>query len=247
MFENFAKVCSILGLSISDLCRNVPEEKIFDSATSNTPEVLSNSGESSPPATMDIDDFDSFDLSQELADILATFTPPASTEAQSQARQADAKLADVSIAAPKVNTVESAGQVKRQTKNSDSEKRSNHRHPLHWRVAIINKGSTNKDIYHGRTHDLSMLGMSILLDRNVTFTAEVVVLLEIPPMQLGQKKTIVEIQCSTTYTLLDSVHSQFRLGMKYISFKGDGQRILSDILSTRHILKETPGLFSELK
>ena len=120
------------------------------------------------------------------------------------------------------------------------DRRKHYRHPVHWRVAIVNKNSVNKDIYHGRTHNVSISGVSILTDHNIFFTTEVVILLAIPPMHQGQKETILEIQCSPTHTVLDADYGQFRLGMKFTHFKEGGKRILSDVLSKRHIPKQGP-------
>jgi hypothetical protein len=170
----------------------MPDKKITDSAT---------------------DGSDTFDLSQDIADILSSFSTPKSSGARSQAKQPQG--------------------------GGDLGKRAYFRHPVRWRVAIVNKSGGKNDIYHGRTYDVSMSGISILLERNMLFTSEVVVLLAIPPIHQGLKETIVEIECNLTHSVLDSVHSQFRLGMKYIQFKGDGKRILSDVLSKRHIPKST--------
>ncbi len=119
------------------------------------------------------------------------------------------------------------------------DRRKHYRHHVHWRVAIVNKNSGKNEIYHGRTHNVSTSGVSILADHNIFFTTEVVILLAIPPMHQGMKETILEIQCSPTHSVLDSEHGQFRLGMKFSHFKDDGKRILSDILSKRVIPKQT--------
>ena len=161
------------------------------------------------------DGSDAFDLSQDIADILASFSPKKTTEAPNQSRL--------------------------NHESGSSGKRAHYRHPVRWRVAIVNKSSGAHEIYHGRTFDVSLSGISILLERNVLFTSEVVVLLAIPPMHQGQKETLVEIQSSLTHSVLDSVHNQFRLGMRFIQFKGEGQRILSDVLSKRHIPKQEPN------
>lgn len=124
--------------------------------------------------------------------------------------------------------------------SGDLGRRAHFRHPVRWRVAIVIKSAGTHQIYHGRTYDVSMSGMSVLLERNILFTSKVVVLLAIPPMHPGQKETIVEIQSSMMHTVLDPVHNQFRLGMKFIHFKGDGQKILSGILSKRHIPRHEP-------
>ncbi len=155
---------------------------------------------------------DTFDLSQDINDILSSFSHQESKVATNQTRQP--------------------------IECKDLDHRTRFRHPVHWRVAIVNKSSGGNEIFHGRTNDLSMSGISILLDHNISFTSEVVVLLAIPPMHHGLKETIVEIECSLAHSVLDSVHGQFRFGMKFHYFKGDGKRILSDVLSKRHIPKQ---------
>jgi hypothetical protein len=63
--------------------------------------------------------------------------------------------------------------------------------------------------------------------------SEVVLLLAIPPLHAGQKETIVEIQCSMVYTVLDNEQSRFRIGLHFLHFKGDGKKIIANILSKR--------------
>ena len=126
-----------------------------------------------------------------------------------------------------------------------AEHRKHYRHPIHWRIALVHKNGDKNDIYHGRTHDLSLWGASLLVDHNIFMMSEVVLLLAIPPLHMGQKETILEIQCRMVYTVLDSEHSQFRIGIRFLSFKGDGKRILSDILSKRVIPKAEPKNYRE--
>jgi hypothetical protein len=118
-----------------------------------------------------------------------------------------------------------------------TEHRRHYRHPIHWRIAIVHKNGDKHDIYHGRTHNLSVWGANILVDHNIFMMSEVVMLLAIPPLHPGQKETIIEIQCRMVYTVLASVQSQFRIGISFLYFKEDGKRILSDILSKRVIPK----------
>ena len=191
--------------------------------------------EAALPATTDIEEFDVFDLSRELADLLALCPPTEPTEEPSSASKSKESIDNASILIDEI-----IDQKKPTSIDGDFVKRESYRHLLHWQVAIVNKRSDKHEIYHGRTHDLSLNGVNILLERNISFTSEVVLLLSIPPMHPGQKKTILEIDASTKYTLLDSVHNQFRLAMGFIHFKGDGKRILSEILSKRHIPTEEP-------
>lgn len=154
---------------------------------------------------------DSYGFSEDIADLLASISlPPESSSSQNQ-----------------------TGQMYR---GENSSRRRHHRHVVSWRVAIINKKSEKNEIYHGRTQNVSLSGVSILVDHNVYFTSEVVILLAIPPIHQGLKESIVEIQCSGTYTVLDSAHGQFRVGMKFDQYKGEGKKILADVLSKKPVL-----------
>lgn len=115
--------------------------------------------------------------------------------------------------------------------------RKRYRYPIHWRIALVHKNGEKNDIYHGRTHDLSAWGASILVDQNIFVMSEVVMLLGIPPLHAGLKETIVEIQCRMVYTVLDSEQSRFRIGIRFLRFKGDGKHTLTNVLSKRAILK----------
>jgi len=111
--------------------------------------------------------------------------------------------------------------------------RKHYRHPIHWRIALIHKKNDKNETFHGVTHNLSVSGASILVDRNIFVKAEVVILLAIPPLHVGQRETILEIQSTMAYTVLDSEESRFRIGLHFLHFKGEGKRILHDILSKR--------------
>ncbi len=118
------------------------------------------------------------------------------------------------------------------------------RHPVHWRTAIVHKNVEKNDIFHGRTNDLSINGASVFLHHNI-FRPDVVMLLAVPPLNTGQKETIIEIHCHMVYTVLDSGQGQFRVGLHFLSFKGDGKNILTKILSKRAIPIKEDSLSSE--
>ena len=111
--------------------------------------------------------------------------------------------------------------------------RKHTRHLCHWRMAIIHKNKDKNDIFHGRTNDLSVDGASVFIHHNVFKVEEVVMLLAVPPLNVGQKETIIEIQCRMAYTILDSEQSMFRIGLQFQGFKGDGKDMLAKILGNR--------------
>jgi hypothetical protein len=114
--------------------------------------------------------------------------------------------------------------------------RKGNRHPLHWRIALVYDNGGKNEIYHGRTHDISVTGASIYVDHNI-FLTEVVMLLAVPPLHIGKKETIIEIKCRMIYTVLDGEQRRFRIGIRFLHFKADGKKILTDILSKRVIPK----------
>lgn len=137
------------------------------------------------------------------------------------------------------------GQLTRPRGAGGSEKRKHCRHPIHWRIAVVHKNGGKNDIYHGQTNDLSMWGASILVDHNIFVMSDVVLLLAIPPYHMGQRETIVEIQCRMVYTVLDSEHGRFRIGLRFKQFKGQGKRALTEILTKREISKQEQKRFRE--
>jgi len=132
---------------------------------------------------------------------------------------------------------QNANQKKRPA--TDAEHRNSYRHPLHWRVALVYENDGKNNIYHGRTHNLSISGASIYVEQNI-FLSKVLMLLAVPPAQTGNKETIIEIQCRMIYTVLDGEQSRFRIGVRFVGFKGNGKKILTDLLSKREVPKLSP-------
>lgn len=128
-----------------------------------------------------------------------------------------------------------AGREQRMRSARSVENRKHYRHPIHWRVAIIHKNGDQNEIYHGRTHDLSLGGASVFVDHNIFMDTKVLMLLAIPPNLPGQKEIIIEAECRMAHTVFDSGKGRFRIGMRFLGFKGAGKKILSYILSKRVI------------
>jgi ATP-binding cassette subfamily F protein uup len=113
------------------------------------------------------------------------------------------------------------------------EQREYVRHLCRWRIAIIYENAGKNDIFHGRTADLSSHGATVFVHHNIFRSESVTMLLAVPPLNAGQRETIIEIRCRMTETILDSEHSLFRIGLYFESFKGNGINILNNILNNR--------------
>ncbi len=147
--------------------------------------------------------------------------------------QQSAEESPRSSMAPKKNVVQ-AKPTSRVTVLKTDDDREHVRYPVHWRAAIVHKNVERNDIFHGHTCDLSVSGASVFLHHNI-FRPEVVMLLAVPPLHAGQKETIIEIYCHMAYTVLDSDQSLFRIGLRFMSFKGNGENTLTKNLSKRAI------------
>ena len=119
---------------------------------------------------------------------------------------------------------------------SGAEQRKHPRYRVHWRVAIVHGKEGKHEIFHGRTHDLSISGASVYSDHNIFVEEPVSVLLAMPPLTAESREKIVEIRCRMVYTVLASSHHQFRIGLHFLHFKGEGRNLLLENLSQRSAL-----------
>lgn len=113
------------------------------------------------------------------------------------------------------------------------------RYPMHWKVAIVYDHTDEHPTYHGVTHDISIGGLSLLTDHNIHTEESITLLLAIPPRQRGERTKIVEIRARMAYTVLSAGHDQFRIGMNFESFKGQGHKLLDNTLKERAIVYTT--------
>ena len=120
-----------------------------------------------------------------------------------------------------------------QIESNGSEHRKYPRYRVHWQVAIVHEKDGRSEIFHGRTHDLSMNGASIYSDHNIFSEEPVTVLLAIPPLSTDQREKIIEIHSRMVYTVLAANHHQFRIGLHFLRFKANGRNLLKANLSNR--------------
>lgn len=125
----------------------------------------------------------------------------------------------------------------RQAVDEDAgEKRRAARYPLHLRVAVVyhqHEDVATRPTYHGRTSDISMEGLSVLVDQNIFHAGEVSVLLALPPVHPGIPQKIVEATAKMIYTVLSSEHDSFRIGLMFRQFKRNGRQLLNAALAER--------------
>jgi len=108
------------------------------------------------------------------------------------------------------------------------------RQPLKLKVAVVyhqHSDDATRPTYHGRTNDISIEGLSVVVDSNIFNEGEVTVLLALPPVYIGGPKKIIEATAKMVYTVHSSDHDAFRIGMRFRTFKRNGYELLEAILS----------------
>ena len=113
------------------------------------------------------------------------------------------------------------------------------RYIAHWKIAIVyDDGKGDKEIYYGRTYEVSMTGASILSDHNVFFEGDIYILLALPWFRGKQKERIFRIRGRMVYTILSSEGNQFRTGLQFLSCeKGEAQYIEMALQGRRRVVK----------
>ena len=115
------------------------------------------------------------------------------------------------------------------------------RYHVRWRIALIFDEVEHKPTFHGRTHDLTVVGTGMLTHKDVFTESPVVVLLAIPGLHRNSKPTVIEIKARQIYSVYSGETYCFRLGLEFLHFKGDGLRILEEGLSHYHPIIELPS------
>ncbi len=114
-----------------------------------------------------------------------------------------------------------------------ADKRESRRFRLHFRLAVVypeHEGRPAQPIYHAKTHDICMSGLSMVVDDNVFHEGEVTVLLTLPPVHPWAAQKIIEATARMTYAIHSSKLNAFKIGMKILGFKADGEVLLQAAL-----------------
>lgn len=119
--------------------------------------------------------------------------------------------------------------------------RSSARYHVRWKIALIFDEDDQKPTYHGRTHDLTLVGTGMLTHTDVFTGSPVVVLLAIPPLYRNAKPKVIEIKARQIYSVYSGATYCFRLGLEFVHFKNDGLELLREGLSHYHPIIELPN------
>ena len=130
----------------------------------------------------------------------------------------------------------SESQLREAVAQDRGDKRRAERYPLQLRVAVVyhqHEDAATRPTYHGRTLDISVDGLSVLVEHNVFHEGEVTVLLALPPVHPGIPQKIIESTAKMVYTVLSSEHDTFRIGLVFRKFKRNGRQQLRTAIAER--------------
>lgn len=117
--------------------------------------------------------------------------------------------------------------------------RGERRAPLHLRTALVyhqHPDAASRPTFHGISHDVSMSGLSLIVDYNIFTEDEVTVLIALPPKEADGAKKIVEVTARMIYTVYTSQYMAFRVSLGFLEFHRDGQARLLEAVEAVEML-----------
>lgn len=84
---------------------------------------------------------------------------------------------------------------------------------------------------YGETVDVSIGGVSVLLEQNLAHGTQVSLFLQIPAQRVGVKAVVIEARGKVLYTAFSADHDRWRLGVQFLDFAGDPRKILEKELA----------------
>lgn len=114
-----------------------------------------------------------------------------------------------------------------------AERRVNSRSGLHLKLAVLYppiEGRPARPMFHGKTEDICMSGLSIVVDYNVFQEGAVTVVLALPPVHAGAPRKVVTATAEMTYAIHSSKLDAFKIGLAFRAFRGEGKALLQAAL-----------------
>ena len=93
-----------------------------------------------------------------------------------------------------------------------------------------------RSMFHGKTHDIGMSGLSMVVDYNMFQEGEVTVVLALPLAHAGASRKVVTSTAEMTYAIHSSKLDAFKIGLAFREFRGNGKELLEAAL--RQALKQ---------
>lgn len=117
----------------------------------------------------------------------------------------------------------------------EAQRRSDQRFRVRWKTGVVVGEGQARKILVMRSHDISLGGMAVLSNDKVPPAESYTVLVVMPPLMSGTKETVIETRAKIVYSVLDTSKDCFRLGIRFLEFKNDGQKLLRERLEKHHV------------
>jgi len=114
-----------------------------------------------------------------------------------------------------------------------ADRRASPRFNVHFRLAMVYpqyEGRPARPMFHGKTHDISMSGLSMIVDYNVYQEGDVAIVLALPLEYPGATRKVVMSTAAMTYAIHSSKLDAFKIGLVFREFRGDGKELLAAAL-----------------
>jgi hypothetical protein len=115
----------------------------------------------------------------------------------------------------------------------NAERRECPRGQVQLNLALIypqHAGRPARPMFQGRTRDLSLSGLSILVDYNIYEEGEVVVVLALPPAYAGAPRKVATSTAVMTHAIFSSKLNAYKIGLSFRKFRGNGKTLLAAAL-----------------
>ena len=113
------------------------------------------------------------------------------------------------------------------------DRRESPRVRLQLRLAMIYPQQADRParpMFHGKTRDIGMSGLSMVVEYNIFQEGEVAVVLALPPADAEAPRRAVAATAEMTYAIHSSKLNAFKIGLTFREFRGDGKQLLEEFL-----------------
>ncbi len=124
----------------------------------------------------------------------------------------------------------------------NADRREGPRFRLQLSLAVVypqRAGSPARPMYQGKTQDIGMSGLSMVVDYNVSQEGEIALVLALPPEYEGAPQKVVTCTAEITYAIHSSKLDAYKIGFAFREFRGNGKALLEAALQRE--LKKNDG------
>jgi len=114
-----------------------------------------------------------------------------------------------------------------------ADRRESARVGLELRLALVypqREGRPARPMFHGKTHDIGLSGLSMVVDYNIFQEGEVAVVLALPPTHAGASRRAVTCAAEMSYAIHSSKLDAYKIGLRFREFRGNGRELLDAVL-----------------